>query len=177
VIELRTVKMPPTSRRSFVSWPTRWIRRPNDVRSLRAVEQKTADRGLLGIEPSGLDDFTPLYNKTPGVSTWIARAQDGRPSLHSYFWGFMPYWSKDPKKNARPVNARAQTAHEKSTFRRLIRERRCLIPVNCYYEWKEMPIGKRPYCVWMEDESPFFLGSMWDVWHAREPDALSRSPS
>ena len=24
---------------------------------------------LLGIEPSGLDDFTPLYNITPGVNT------------------------------------------------------------------------------------------------------------
>ena len=24
----------------------------------------------------------------------------------------------------------------------------------------------------MEDESPFFIGGMWDVWHAREPDAL-----
>jgi putative SOS response-associated peptidase YedK len=24
----------------------------------------------------------------------------------------------------------------------------------------------------MEDESPLFIGGMWDVWHAREPDAL-----
>ena len=40
---------------------------------------------LLGIEPSGLDDFTPLYNITPGVNTWIARAKDGQagPSLLS----------------------------------------------------------------------------------------------
>jgi putative SOS response-associated peptidase YedK len=38
-------------------------------------------------------------------------------------------------------------------FKKLIRERRCLIPANCCYEWKEMPVGKRPYCVRMEDES------------------------
>ena len=60
---------------------------------------------LLGIEPSGLDDFTPLYNITPGVSTWIARTKNGQPILHSYLWGLVPYWSKDPKKGARPVNA------------------------------------------------------------------------
>jgi putative SOS response-associated peptidase YedK len=35
-----------------------------------------------------------------------------------------------------------------------------------------MPAGKRPYCIRMEDESPFCLGGMWDVWHAREPEAL-----
>ena len=57
-------------------------------------------------------------------------------------------------------------------FRKLIRERGCLIPANCYYEWKQMPVGKRPYCIRMEHESPFFIGGMWDLWHAKEPEAL-----
>ena len=35
-----------------------------------------------------------------------------------------------------------------------------------------MPVGKRPYCIRMEDESPFFIGGMWDAWHAREEDRL-----
>ena len=35
-----------------------------------------------------------------------------------------------------------------------------------------MPVGKRPYCIRMGDESPFFIGGMWDVWHAREEDRL-----
>jgi putative SOS response-associated peptidase YedK len=127
---------------------------------------------LLAIGPSGLDDFPPLYNVTPGVNTWIARAKDGKPTLYCYLWGLVPYWSKDPKKGARPINARAETAHEKPMFKKLIRERRCLIPANCYYEWKETKIGKRPYCIRMEDESPFFIGGMWDVWHAREENRL-----
>jgi len=41
---------------------------------------------LLGIEPSGLDDFPDLYNFTPGVNTWIAWAKDGKPTLYSYLW-------------------------------------------------------------------------------------------
>jgi len=127
---------------------------------------------LLGIEPSGLDDFPDLYNITPGVNTWVVRAKDEKPTLYSYLWGLVPYWSKDPRKGVRPVNAKAETAHEKPMFKKLIRERRCLIPANCYYEWKQMPVGKRPYCIRMEDESPFFIGGMWDVWHAREEDRL-----
>ena len=35
-----------------------------------------------------------------------------------------------------------------------------------------MRVGKQPYCIRMEDESTFFIGGMWDVWHAREADAL-----
>jgi putative SOS response-associated peptidase YedK len=89
----------------------------------------------------------------------------------------VPYWSKGPKKGVRPVNAKAETAHEKPMFKKLIRERRCLIPANCYYEWKEMPVGKRLYCIRMEDKSPFFIGGMWDVWHAKERIASIRSPS
>ena len=57
-------------------------------------------------------------------------------------------------------------------FKKLIRERRCLIPANCYYEWQETKIGMRPYCIRMEDESPFFIGGIWDVWYAREEDRL-----
>ena len=108
---------------------------------------------LLGIEPSGFDDLPDLYKITPGVETWIARAKDGKPTLYSYLWGLVPYWSKDPKKGVRPVNAKAETAHERPLFKKLIRERRSLIPANCYYEWKQMPVGKRPYCIRMEDES------------------------
>jgi putative SOS response-associated peptidase YedK len=62
---------------------------------------------LLGMEHSGLDDFPQLYNITPGVNTWIARSKDGQPTLQTYLWGLVPYWSKDPKKGARPVNARS----------------------------------------------------------------------
>jgi putative SOS response-associated peptidase YedK len=126
---------------------------------------------LLGIEPSG-EDFPDLYNITPGTDTWIARVKDGKRALASYLWGLVPYWSKDPKRGVKPVNARAETAHEKPMFRKLIRERRCLIPANCYYEWKEMKVGKWPYCIRKGDESPFFIGGMWDVWHAKEEDRL-----
>ena len=127
---------------------------------------------LLGIESSGLDDFTSLYNFTPGVDTSIARVQDGRPCLDSDRRCLVPYWSNDPKKGARPVNARAETAHKKPLFKTLTRERRCLIPANRYFEWKETPVGRRPYCIRMEDEAPFCRGGMWDVWHATGPDAF-----
>jgi putative SOS response-associated peptidase YedK len=58
-------------------------------------------------------------------------------------------------------------------FKKLIRERRCLIPANCYYEWKQTKIGKT-HCIRLEDESPFFLDGMWDLWHAMVAYPVSR---
>jgi putative SOS response-associated peptidase YedK len=110
----------------------RWSRR-------RRIEE------LLGIEPSGLDDFTLLYNITPGVNTWIARAKDGKPALYSScLWGTSPVLVEGPEEGCEASHAKAETAREKPMFKKLIGERRCLIPANCYYEWKEMPVGKRP---------------------------------
>src|SRR4029453_17856114 len=61
---------------------------------------------LLGIEPSGLNDFPDLYNITPGINSWIARAKDGKPALYSYVWGLSRTDRRTPRRGA-PVNARA----------------------------------------------------------------------
>jgi putative SOS response-associated peptidase YedK len=52
----------------------------------------------------------PLFFSAGGqVNTWVARAKDGKAALYTYLWGLVPYWSKDPKKGARLVNAKAET--------------------------------------------------------------------
>ena len=128
---------------------------------------------LLGIPPSEGEEIPPKYNITPGTYPWIARADDGQPGLYAYFWGLVPYWSKDPKKGVRPINARTDTVAEKPMFRKLIKERRCLIPADCYYEWKESPAGKQPHLFRMASGDPFFFAGLWDVWHDGAPDAIA----
>ena len=54
------------------------------MRPVRARSRRQRMEELLGIEPSGFDDFPPLYDITPGVGTWIARAKDGKRALYSY---------------------------------------------------------------------------------------------
>ena len=79
---------------------------------------------------------------------------------------------KGPEERGKTSQRESRDRARKADVQKLIRERRCLIPANCYYEWKEMPVGKRPYCIRMDDGSPFFIGGMWDVWHAKEEDRL-----
>jgi putative SOS response-associated peptidase YedK len=58
-------------------------------------------------------------------------------------------------------------------FRKLIAQRRCLIPADWYYEWKVMPSGKIPHLYQMASREPFLLGGLWDTWHYGREDALS----
>src|SRR5262245_61235569 len=56
-------------------------------------------------------------------------------------------WSK-PLKDMKlaTFNARAETLAGKPTFRSAFTRTRCLIPASAYYEWRDAPGGKQPYC-------------------------------
>jgi putative SOS response-associated peptidase YedK len=50
-------------------------------------------------------------------------------------WGLTPSWVKNPKEFPLLINARAETAIGKASFRAAMRHRRILIPASGFYEW------------------------------------------
>jgi putative SOS response-associated peptidase YedK len=56
--------------------------------------------------------------------------------------------------------------HNLPTFRDAYRRRRCILPVDGFYEWK--PIkgqkAKQPYAIAMKDGKPFGIGGLWENW-------------
>jgi SOS response associated peptidase (SRAP) len=77
--------------------------------------------------------------------------------------GLIPNWSKDPKIAFKTINARAETADTAPSYREAFKKRRCLIPVDGFYEWK-VPGGKIPYSISMKDDSPFVFAGLWEGW-------------
>ena len=118
-------------------------------------------------------ELAPSYNVAPGTLQPVILGTREGAVLRPLLWGLVPYWAKDPKKGARPVNAQCETAAEKPMFRRLMQERRCLIPADWFYEWKTTPAGKVPYLVRMASREPFLIGGLWDTWHYGRDDALA----
>ena len=51
-------------------------------------------------------------------------------------WGFMPGWVKDPQGFPLLINARAETAIGKASFRAAMRHRRILVPASGFFEWR-----------------------------------------
>ena|SRR2546428_12108570 len=81
----------------------------------------------------------PRYNIAPSQDVAVVRrVPDGRDrKLAMLRWGLIPAWTKDLKKARMPINAKAETVAELPTFRVAFCQRRCLIPADGYYEWKQ----------------------------------------
>ena len=93
---------------------------------------------------SGVEPFPPRYNIAPthpilviaGGST--PEPGSNRPDRAALLvrWGFIPSWVKDVKQFPLLINARAETAATKASFRNAMRHRRVLVPASGFYEWK-----------------------------------------
>ena len=112
--------------------------------------------------------LTPRYNIAPtqSVATIVqTTAQSGR-QLRMLRWGLIPSWAKDKKIGARLINARAETAAEKPSFRSAFRRRRCLVLADGFYEWqqqeKEQP--KQPYYCRLKNGHLLAFASLWERW-------------
>ncbi|RKN08921.1 SOS response-associated peptidase [Streptomyces radicis] len=92
-------------------------------------------------------------------------------------WGLVPSWAKSPGSAAKMINARAETVHEKTAYRRPFAARRCLLPADGYYEWvtgraerAEEEKGKRkrprkqPYFVTPLDGGVMALAGLYEFW-------------
>jgi len=79
-------------------------------------------------------------------------------------WGLVPVWAKDLKFGARCINARAETLASTPSFRVADRKRRCLVPVNAFFEWTGEPGHKVKWRIGLKEEPLFALAGLWEWW-------------
>ncbi|MFE9255482.1 SOS response-associated peptidase [Streptomyces sp. NPDC006879] len=147
--------------------------------------------GVETWEPK--ETLAPDWNVAPTKEVYavldrpLKDAAGPRPvrQLRVLKWGLVPSWAKNPEGAARMINARAETLHEKPSFRRPFAQRRCLIPADGYYEWvtgsderqlevegKKKRARKQPYFVTPADGSVFAMAGIYEFWRDRTlPDA------
>jgi putative SOS response-associated peptidase YedK len=108
---------------------------------------------------------SPRYNVAPSQPIPVLRA-DGRGGreLVPMRWGLIPHWNTDPK-HPGFVNARAETAPDKPTFRDAFRLRRCLVPADGFYEWQRRGKVKQPYFFRRAGGGPLAYAAIWDAWN------------
>ena len=62
-------------------------------------------------------DHNKRYNIAPSQSAPIIIAEEQQSEIQTMRWGLIPSWAKDPALGNRLINVRAETAHEKPTFK------------------------------------------------------------
>ncbi|MFI7321126.1 SOS response-associated peptidase [Streptomyces venezuelae] len=149
-------------------------RGPEDLAGIFEIEKWEPEEALA-----------PDYNVAPTKEVYavldrpLKDAEDPRPvrQLRTLKWGLVPSWSKTPEGGARMINARAETVHEKPSYRRAFTSRRCVIPADGYYEWVTAPEErqlevegkkkrprKQPYFVTPADGSVFAMAGLYEFW-------------
>lgn len=110
----------------------------------------------------------PRYNAAPTQMLPVLYIRQGKTVLTQFRWGLIPSWAKEAAIGVKMINARAETLSEKVSFKRLLSDRRCLVPVDGFYEWVARGSGKVPMRVTLKSNALFALAGLWDAW--KSPD-------
>ena len=98
----------------------------------------------------------------PGdVAAVIASNRKLEPQAFGMKWG---YQLPDGKLI---FNARSETAAQKAMFADGMRQRRCLVPADSYYEWQKTGQVKQKYEIAPSDVNGFFLAGIYRIEQGR----------
>jgi putative SOS response-associated peptidase YedK len=107
----------------------------------------------------------PNDGKTGSIGTpnpVVVLARDGKRELRPMRWGLIRQWHRP--KMMKPHNARSESIDRKPMFRDLIRRRRCIVPIEGYYESVVEDDRKVSYLIRPTDQPLFGLAAIYDAW-------------
>lgn len=82
-------------------------------------------------------------------------AEGGKPQLMQ--WGFARY-----NGGGKVINARSETAAEKSMFSKAMRECRCLLPASHYFEWQRSGSAKKQkYAISLPEKETLYMAGLY----------------
>src|SRR5690606_23666650 len=99
-------------------------------------------------------EFPPRYNVAPTQPVPVVRLIDGERHFALMRWGLLPSWVKDPRTFSLLINARGESVRDKPAFRAAMTYRRCLVPADGFYEWKQVAGRRVPYFVRPRSAAP-----------------------
>lgn len=135
------------------------------------IVQKSGVEGLAIVE--GMEtsagaggNLPPRYNGAPGQDLLVIRRNHatGETSISPLRWGLIPSWVREPGGGPKPINARAETVQSLPMFREAYAKRRCIVPVDAFFEWRAARGEKRkqPYAIGLKSGAPFGLAALWE---------------
>jgi len=119
----------------------------------------------FGAEFVRTETLQVSYNVAPTTQVYGVVDHDDSRVLTSFRWGLIPFWAKDRKIGSRAINARSETVAEKPMFKSSFAKRRCLIPIDGFYEWERKAKGKLPHYIFSRDGRPLSVAGLWSSWH------------
>jgi putative SOS response-associated peptidase YedK len=162
----------------------------------------TTDPALLAEKIKAIDEASgaseratePNYNVAPTttIATVVTRhaEPEDQPTrrVRLMRWGLIPPWVKAGPDGAPEgkgpllINARAEKVTSSPAFRSSAKSKRCLVPMDGYYEWRPSSDGadkksrKTPFFMYRDDGEPLFMAGLWSVWKPKGKPAKDGQP-
>jgi putative SOS response-associated peptidase YedK len=142
----------------------------------RFTQQRPASElaEIFSAEPLG-EDPGPRFNVAPTDEALVVVQREERRAVVPYRWGLIPHWADTPKVASRMFNARAETLTSSPAFREALQRKRCLVPVEAFYEWRREGTVRQPYTIARADGRPLVLAGLWSGWRDPAADAVRRT--
>jgi putative SOS response-associated peptidase YedK len=142
----------------------------------RFTQQRPASElaEIFAAEPL-VDDAGPRYNVAPTDDALVVVQREERRAVTAYRWGLIPHWAENAKVGSRMFNARAETLTSSPAFRDALRRKRCLVPVDAFYEWRREGTVRQPYTIARADGRPLILAGLWSGWRDPATETVRRT--
>ena len=158
----------------------------------------TTDPALLAEKIKAIDEVTgqkespePNYNVAPTetISVVVKRHTDpddeSTRRIRRMRWGLIPPWVKatadggPDTKGPLLINARCETVTSSPAFRGAVKTKRCLVPMDGWYEWTRTGQGKgakTPFYMYAGDGEPLLMAGLWSTWRPRTDAGAAEAP-
>jgi len=101
------------------------------------------------------------YNAHPYQKLPVIKKYKNGNTLENLTWGLVPAWAKDKDFKAL-INARLETIDKKVSFKKLIKDFRCVAVADGFYEWKRDEKEKIPHYFSREDKKTIFFAAIYE---------------
>lgn len=130
---------------------------------------RKAIKDRFSVDTSALYDFDFNYFYKAFTNPLIPVISQEKPSeVRLMEWGLIPAWAADRKKAEQvrkgTYNARAESLHEKPSFREPLQKGRCLIIAHGFFEWQLVDGNRIPWYISLKNNKPFVFAGLYDSW-------------
>lgn len=131
--------------------------------ALYEIEKLRDTYGLTDGVPAGVKKN---YNTSPTQLSPVILMRDGKRVMERMDWGFVPDGAKDTNSVFRykTFTAKSEGIFSKPKWQTAIRQTRCIVPSNGYFEWVQLPEGKRPFFVHKKGNQLFSMAGIYSSW-------------
>ncbi|WP_199253743.1 SOS response-associated peptidase [Mycolicibacterium mengxianglii] len=151
---------------------------------IKALDETTGDNSGSGANFAPDFNVAPTQTITSVVKRHSEPADESTRRIRAMRWGLIPPWVKTgadggpDNKGPLLINARAEKVASSPAFRNSAKSKRCLIPMDGWYEWRpngEKAPGKKapktPFYMYGSDGEMLFMAGLWSTWR---PDGAPR---